>query len=57
MKLIWMIILKVVGIIFRFKFKSEEDGKIQRDSDLADKIRNGDGQGIAEEFKKRKQYE
>jgi hypothetical protein len=57
MKLIWIIILRIVGIIVKFKTKLSQSDNIRRDSELADKIRNGDGVGVAEDFKKRKYYE
>ena len=57
------VIFKIIGVVFNvfgMFSKSKEDRKrdkqIRQDQKVADAIRDGDGQRVAEEWKKRKDY-
>lgn len=54
MKIAWIIISKLFWVVLDLFRKPKESDKPKRDKQLADNIRNGNGQEVAEEWKRRR---
>jgi len=55
MKTLITILSFIISLVTRFSSESKKD-KITNDKKVADAIRDGDGQRVAEEWKRRRKY-